>query len=392
MTKLIPKKQTAWGKLEYNGPQYSQVIEQMKREDPQAYNRLQVANARSQQPNSEVVIWTDAEGNQRTSTTNIGMSGTDPVGAVYVGNVLLSPAFKLAGRGIQWGLAKAGNNWARARILNKELNNSIPKISNKPRKQLHISNNVSETEALNYKTIEAINNANQRLQQIYNSPEYYENLYRAYQKTGNKRFSNSYIPITLSNNLKKGIEFTPDKNFKWFGETTFNTTSRRPIVSVRQGLSQRDLDETALHEVAHASLKGDGASKVWVQDIQPYLESVIQLRKPIELAKNFKLNDFDFKELGDLMNFRSYATDINEIRSRMFSLIDQSKRSKMKFNDFINRHSYTNTPSYSYGKLGAPQELDDLLKIMTPNDIKRLSKYILGVSLIPKNKNNQSGN
>lgn len=50
MSKLIPKKQTAWGKLEYKGPQYSQVVEQMKKEDPQAYNRLQVANARSYQP------------------------------------------------------------------------------------------------------------------------------------------------------------------------------------------------------------------------------------------------------------------------------------------------------------------------------------------------------
>lgn len=74
MTKLIPKKQTAWGKLEYNGPQYSQVIEQMKKEDPQAYNRLQVANARSQQPNSEVVRYKDAEGKDKTATTNIGMS------------------------------------------------------------------------------------------------------------------------------------------------------------------------------------------------------------------------------------------------------------------------------------------------------------------------------
>lgn len=124
MIKLIPKKQTAWGKLEYNGPQYSQVIEQMRTEDSQAYNRLQVANARSQQPNSEVVRWTDAEGRPQTSTTNIGMSGTDPVGAAYVGDVLLSPAFKLTGRGIQWGLAKSGNNWARAKILSRDINNS----------------------------------------------------------------------------------------------------------------------------------------------------------------------------------------------------------------------------------------------------------------------------
>lgn len=129
MTKLIPKKQTAWGKLEYQGPQYSDIIEQMRRDNPDAYNRLQVVNARSQQPNSEVVRWKDANGKEQTSTTNIGMSGTDPVGAAYVGDVLLSPAFKLAGRGIQWGLAKSGNNWARAKILSRNLDNSSKNIN-----------------------------------------------------------------------------------------------------------------------------------------------------------------------------------------------------------------------------------------------------------------------
>lgn len=100
MTKLIPKKQTAWGKLEYNGPQYSQVIEQMKKEDPQAYNRLQVTNARSQQPNSEVIRWKDANDKERTSTTNIGISNSDPIGQLYLEGVTLNPVFKGIGKGI----------------------------------------------------------------------------------------------------------------------------------------------------------------------------------------------------------------------------------------------------------------------------------------------------
>lgn len=124
MTKLIPKKQTGWGKLEYKGPQYSQVIEQIKKEDPQAYNRLQVANARSQQPNSEVVRWTDAEGDQRTSTTNIGMSSADPMGQLYVEGVILNPVFKGLGRVAEYGLAKTGNKWARAKILSREIDKS----------------------------------------------------------------------------------------------------------------------------------------------------------------------------------------------------------------------------------------------------------------------------
>lgn len=121
--KLIPKKQTGWGKLEYKGPQYSQVVEQMKKEDPQAYNRLQVANARSQQPNSEVVRWKDANGKEQTSTTNIGISGTDPIGQLYVEGVVLNPVFKGLGRVAEYGLAKAGNKWARAKIINRQMQN-----------------------------------------------------------------------------------------------------------------------------------------------------------------------------------------------------------------------------------------------------------------------------
>lgn len=114
--------------LEYNGPQYYQILEQMKREDPQAYNRLQVAYARSQQPNSEIVRWKDAKGKEQTSTTNIGMSGADPVGQLYVEGVALNPVFKGLGRVAEYGLAKAGNKWARAKVLSRNLDNSPKNI------------------------------------------------------------------------------------------------------------------------------------------------------------------------------------------------------------------------------------------------------------------------
>lgn len=292
---------------------------------------------------------------------------------------------------VQYGLAKSGNKWAKAKVLSKEMDNLVPESFIKQETGIY-RNSIPSKETINYRTAESINSASQRLQNIYNSPEYYENLQRAYQKTGNKSFANSYIPNSLIDNLKAGIEITPDKNFNMYGETLFNLTSRRPIISIRARLPQKDLNETALHEVAHASLKGGNASKVWTMNIEPYLRSIIELRKPKEIVKNFGLGDFDFKRLGNLMNFKEYATDVNEIRSRMFSLIDQSKRSGMRFNDFIDKHSFSNVPSYSYGKLNAPQELEDLLKIMTPEEIKKLSKYILGVSLIPKTKNSQPSN
>ena len=64
--------------LQYNGPQYHEIQEQMKKENPEAYNRLQVAVAKRQNPNSEVVMYTDANGKQRNAT-NAGagfVSGT----------------------------------------------------------------------------------------------------------------------------------------------------------------------------------------------------------------------------------------------------------------------------------------------------------------------------
>lgn len=125
--KLVPKKQTAWGTLEYKGPQYYEVIEQMKREDPQAYNRLQIEKAKDQQSNSEIVNYIDAEGKPRTAPVVKGMSNADPIGQLYVEGVALNPVFKGLGRVAEYGLAKAGNNWARARILSREMQNiSIP--------------------------------------------------------------------------------------------------------------------------------------------------------------------------------------------------------------------------------------------------------------------------
>lgn len=118
--KLIPKYQNA-GKLQYNGPTYSDIQEKMRKEDPEAYNRLQIEVARSQQPNSEVVTYIDAEGKPRRATTVIGMSGADPIGQLYIEGVALNPVFKGLGKVAEYGLAKAGNNWARARILSRTI-------------------------------------------------------------------------------------------------------------------------------------------------------------------------------------------------------------------------------------------------------------------------------
>ena len=117
--KLIPKYQNPWGTLNYRGPQYSEVLSQIKSENPLAYKRLLTERAKSKQPHSEVVI--DDEGN---TVTNVGagyMSGTDPLGEMYVSGVALDPAFKWLGKQALWGLGKTGNNWARAKLISREM-------------------------------------------------------------------------------------------------------------------------------------------------------------------------------------------------------------------------------------------------------------------------------
>lgn len=112
--------------LNYTGPQYYEVLEKLKKEDPMAYNRLQQAAAQSE--TSEISRpWIDADGNMRRST-NVGagfVSGTDPVGSLYVEGVATAPIFKWFGR-----LARIGKNWVRSKILSTPNKNYQASIGN----------------------------------------------------------------------------------------------------------------------------------------------------------------------------------------------------------------------------------------------------------------------
>lgn len=128
---LIPKHNKGSGEegiqLQYNSPQYYQVREQMKKEHPEAYNALQVAVAKSQNPHSEVVMYTDANGTQRSaSNTGAGfVSGTDPVGAEVVAGAVLGKPLELAGRAAMYGLGRAGNKWAKAKLISRKMNDVV---------------------------------------------------------------------------------------------------------------------------------------------------------------------------------------------------------------------------------------------------------------------------
>lgn len=116
--------------LNYTGPQYYEMLEKLKKEDPMAYNRLQQATAQSE--TSEISRpWADADGNVRRST-NIGagfVSGTDPVGSLYIEGVvtapIFNPIFKWFGK-----LARIGKNQVSSKILSATNKNYQASIGN----------------------------------------------------------------------------------------------------------------------------------------------------------------------------------------------------------------------------------------------------------------------
>lgn len=122
--------------LQYNGPTYSEIDKQLRESNPIVYNQIQMNVARKNNPSSEVVRYKDSNGNIKTTANIKGMSGTDPIGALYVEGVatapLFNPIFNLVGRAAQYVLARAGNKLARAKIFSRAMQNISTPNKNVP--------------------------------------------------------------------------------------------------------------------------------------------------------------------------------------------------------------------------------------------------------------------
>lgn len=79
---------------------YQEFLEKLKTDNPNLYNNIIYKRIKSQNPNSEVIQYTDSEGNIRTNTQSIGMSSLDPIGSLVIERAILNPAFKILGKGI----------------------------------------------------------------------------------------------------------------------------------------------------------------------------------------------------------------------------------------------------------------------------------------------------
>lgn len=259
--------------------------------------------------------------------------------------------------------------------------NYIPYINNVPRLNSKIINYTSKYSdvdvAPNIYDIISVNNQVEEMKKFYMSDEYRRRLQVAKELTNKTIFSNQFIPYTLSNNLDKGIIVAPrftKENI--LGITRWNEPMKKPEIALNRKLSWSDIISTIDHEVAHASLKAGNFIRQYVRHIEPYNKLIAKLRTPEQIYNNLSLKNFD--ELRAAMNHELYQTDLDEIRSRAYQLVQRAKRQSIDVTQLIDKFTF-NDPNVWFGKSGAPSELDDLLKIMSPSDIKHFVNNFLTI-------------
>ena len=83
------------------------------------------------------------------------VSGTDPLGEFVVGNAVLNKPLQLVGRATEYGLAKAGNKWARARVISKTIDKGTPSVKPLPnnvgwgpRQSIHVTHDANTSNKL----------------------------------------------------------------------------------------------------------------------------------------------------------------------------------------------------------------------------------------------------
>ena len=73
-TDVIPEGLQDGGEISYSGPQYHEVLNQIRQTEPNTFNQLAANYAITQRPTSEIVNYIDAEGNPRLATNMQGLS------------------------------------------------------------------------------------------------------------------------------------------------------------------------------------------------------------------------------------------------------------------------------------------------------------------------------
>lgn len=174
------------------------------------------------------------------------VSGTDPLGEFVVGNAVLNKPLQLVSRATEYGLAKAGNKWARARVISKTIDKGTPSVEPLP-------NNVGWGPRQSIHVVHDKNSA--RFPKLY-YPERWDAIYEGAPEAGiwyQGKFGN---PRTAANHSIPGKAEKAAKARERFAKRPYRVEGdlelERPIVTVG------DVPNRAALERAADKMNADG--------------------------------------------------------------------------------------------------------------------------------------
>lgn len=174
------------------------------------------------------------------------VSGTDPLGEFVVGNAVLNKPLQLVSRAAEYGLAKAGNKWARARVISKTIDKGTPSVEPLP-------NNVGWGPRQSIHVVHDKNSA--RFPKLY-YPERWDAIYEGAPEAGiwyQGKFGN---PRTAANHSIPGKAEKAAKARERFAKRPYRVEGdlelERPIVTVG------DVPNRAALERAADKMNADG--------------------------------------------------------------------------------------------------------------------------------------
>lgn len=341
--------------ITYSGPQYYEIRERIKQENPDEYNRLQYQIAKERQPNSEIVTYTDAEGNLvKAHNIKVGyVSGTDPIGAEIVAGVALGKPISAVAKYVQRLFNRPIRRFINKEIKlvdsNKTVSNTSPGLSLPQTNQQQATQNIVQ----GYKD----------LVDYYRSNEYLDKLLQSgYSKKESQDIINQLLsnlnprqgPFLDYSPLKIQAKFNPSQNGGYIAEQNiFRPTWQDRRIEVWSP----DNYTTTLHEGAHASTLGitpKGTNPIYTEDLmkeyQPQLYKVLERNKTRVLEADNS----------------TYLKDPQEVRSRAISTQVQAKRNKLTVDQIYQQPESNWTQDMkqlvdTYGKDRAIQITKDIL-------------------------------
>lgn len=223
-----------------------------------------------------------------------------------------------------------------------------------------------------------------------NSQDYQERLKRAnledhwdYMKNlTNRRVNNTgYFP----GKVKAEIENDPDI----LGTSAIEPTSPNYGITLKEGLSSKEIPETLMHEISHWATGNAGINDIannirhpfkndpntnYIGDIMRYNESIVPNIFWEDILKNIP-KSMSIDKLTELEEQYRYLTRPTEKRARAMSIYQLAKDHNMTTNDFVDK--FTNR-----GRItdDAPINLQQLNEILTTDNIKKYLKNFLSIT------------